>query len=100
MNDETKSRDGDRDGIDRGGTGARGVQAHDDNGRADHSGGGRNSATTATVATILAEVRDTAPMAGREHIAEMIRVRLDRAGIELPDDEIDELATQVTEGHE
>jgi len=91
MNDETKPRDGHGDSD-------RGAHAHDD--RAGHPGDERNPGTTATVATILAEVRDTAPMAGREQIAEMIRARLDRAGIELPGDEIDELATQVTEGHD
>lgn len=55
---------------------------------------------TATVATILAEVRDTAPTATREHVAEMIRSRLDRAGIDMTAGEVDELATQVVEGHE
>lgn len=59
-----------------------------------------NPDDTATVATILAEVRDTAPTATREHAAEMIRARLARAGIELADDAVDDLAMQVLEGHE
>ncbi|PRI11271.1 hypothetical protein [Leucobacter massiliensis] len=54
---------------------------------------------TATVATILAEVRDTAPTAEREQIAEMIRERLQRAGVELPDAEVEQLTTQIVDGH-
>ena len=57
--------------------------------------------TTATVATILAEVRDTAgPNADRDHVAEMIRSRAERAGVELADGELDELTTQLVEGHD
>jgi len=59
-----------------------------------------SSDDTATVATILAEVRDTAPTATREHAAEMIRSRLGRAGIDLTAGAVDDLAAQVVEGRE
>nr|WP_205879441.1 hypothetical protein [Leucobacter triazinivorans] len=52
---------------------------------------------TATVATILAEVRDTAPTATREHAAEMIRSRLERTRIDLTAGAVDDHAAQVVE---
>ncbi|MBK0419837.1 hypothetical protein JD276_12410 [Leucobacter sp. CSA1] len=52
-----------------------------------------------TVATIMVEVRDTAGAAApRDEVEEMIRTRLDRAGIDLPESEIADLATQLVEG--
>lgn len=59
-----------------------------------------DSDTTATVATILAEVRDTGSSATRDQVAEMIRARLDRAGIALPENEVDDLVAQIVEGDE
>lgn len=59
-----------------------------------------DSDTTATVATILAEVRDTGSSATKQQVGEMLRARLDRAGISLPESEIDDLVAQILEGDE
>ncbi|GAB2549086.1 hypothetical protein [Leucobacter ruminantium] len=58
------------------------------------------SDVTATTATILAEVRDTAPTASREQVAEMIRSRLDREGISLRERDIADLVAQIVDGDE
>lgn len=61
----------------------------------------RGPATVETVATIMVEVRDTAgAAAGREEVEGMIRARLERAGVELGDAEVADLATQLVEGDE
>lgn len=61
----------------------------------------QGSETVETVATIMVEVRDTAgAAASREQVEQMIRSRLDRAGIELPDSEVADLAVQLVEGDE
>lgn len=59
-----------------------------------------SSDVTATTATILAEVRDTAPTASREQVAEMIRSRLDREGISLRERDIADLVAQIVDGDE
>lgn len=58
----------------------------------------RSSAEVETVSTILVEVRDTAGMAPKEEVEEMLRSRLDRADVRLSEGEIADLVSQVTEG--
>ncbi len=62
--------------------------------------GDRSPEVIETVAAIMVEVRDTAPMAEKGRIEEMIRERLDRAGVGLTDEDVAELAKQLTEGVE
>ncbi|WP_336658630.1 hypothetical protein [Leucobacter sp. USHLN153] len=57
--------------------------------------------TVETVATIMVEVRDTAGAgASRGEVEEMLRERLKRAGVELPESEIAGLMEQLVEGDE
>lgn len=61
----------------------------------------RKPETVETVATIMVEVRDTAGAgASRGEVEQMIRSRLERAGVELADAEVSELAIQLVEGDE
>jgi hypothetical protein len=58
----------------------------------------KSPAEVETVSTILVEVRDTAGTAPKEQVEEMLRSRLDRSGVNLPENEIADLVTQVVEG--
>ncbi|QZY52616.1 hypothetical protein [Leucobacter tenebrionis] len=61
----------------------------------------RKPETVDAVATIMVEVRDTAgAAASRGEVEQMIRSRLERAGVELSAAEVADLATQLVEGDE
>ncbi len=57
-----------------------------------------DASTIDKVAGIVAQTRSDVGAEPQERIAEVLHQRLEQAGVDLPDDEVDELARQVSTG--
>lgn len=57
-----------------------------------------NASEVENVSGIVAQTRQDAGAADREQVLHILRQRLEQSGIDLPDDEIEELVDQITVG--